>query len=109
MRAAEPLRAPRRRDQPGGVHGLHGRDGYHRVQKYDLSGNLLDTWGDLPWESPGGTFRNPYGIAVGKDGTVYVGDGSNHRVQHFARNGALLEAWGRLGTETEPGIFTSIP
>jgi PKD repeat protein len=84
-------------------------DGYHRVQKYDLHGNLLDTWGDLPWESPGGTFRNPYGVVVGKDGTVYVGDANNYRVQHFARNGAFLEAWGRLGTLAEPGTFTSVP
>ncbi len=84
-------------------------NGYHRVQKYDLHGNLLATWGDPPWESPGGTFRNPYGVAVGKDGTVYISDASNYRIQHFARDGTFLEAWGRLGTETEQGTFASIP
>ena len=38
-------------------------------------------------------------IAVGKDGTVYVADGSNHRVQVFTPDGTFIRQMGSFGTQ----------
>lgn len=43
------------------------------------------------------------GVAMGRQGQVYVADWANHRIQEFDANGRLLAAWGRLGQA--PGEF----
>lgn len=45
---------------------------------------------------PTGTLRQPWSVAVGKDGTVYVADTWNHRVQIFDAQGQFVRAVGRL-------------
>ncbi|HRE48714.1 MAG TPA: TIGR03663 family protein [Aggregatilineales bacterium] len=44
-----------------------------------------------------GTFREPWGIAVANDGTIFVADTWNHRVQVFAPDGTPLRTWGTFG------------
>lgn len=73
----------------------------HRIQHLAPDGTVLHTWGrfaslDLG-EAPGGTFNEPWGIAVGRDGRVYVADTWNHRVQWFSPEGRFLGMVGTYG------------
>src|SRR2546422_150294 len=74
--------------------------GNHRVQKFDTSTNflpqLLAKWGTKGQEP--GQFWNPWGIAVDRDGFVYVTDTGNHRVQKFDRDGNFETQWGGFGS-----------
>lgn len=92
--------------------------GNHRIQVFDGEGQFVRGWGspcDLetgtgcvdpdgsgPQPLGAGQFREPWGIAVADDGTVYVADTWNHRIQHFAADGQFLNAWGRFG-QRAPG------
>src|SRR5437867_2275655 len=73
--------------------------GNHRIQKFDTSTNflpqLLVRWGTKGQEP--GQFWNPWGIAVDRDGFVYVTDTGNHRVQKFDRDGNFETQWGGFG------------
>jgi predicted membrane-bound mannosyltransferase/sugar lactone lactonase YvrE len=74
--------------------------GNHRIEKFSPEGELLTTWGGFAnaalGDAPGGTFNEPWGIAVGPTGDVFVADTWNHRVQWFSPDG---EFKGMLGTE----------
>jgi parallel beta-helix repeat protein len=55
----------------------------------------------MQWGQAGngpGQFTNPGGIAVGADGSIYVGDTFTDRIQEFDRNGRLILQWGSNGT-----------
>jgi DNA-binding beta-propeller fold protein YncE len=73
----------------------------HRIQHMSADGTLINTWGafaDLSkGDAPGGTFFEPWGIAVGPDGTVYVADTWNHRIQRFSPDGEFISMWGNFG------------
>jgi uncharacterized protein (TIGR03663 family) len=75
--------------------------GNHRIQHLAADGSVLDAWGTFAsldqGEAPGGTFNEPWGIAVAPNGTVYVADTWNHRIQHFSADGRFLEMWGTFG------------
>jgi len=58
------------------------------VQKFDSIGNLVAKWGSVGKEK--GQFTKPNGIAVSKDGLVYVADTENHRVQKFTLDGKYI-------------------
>ncbi|PWH16243.1 MAG: hypothetical protein DDG60_04370 [Anaerolineae bacterium] len=81
----------------------------HRIQHFDAQGNLLNvfgTFGDMMnGEAPLGTFNEPWGVAVGPDGSVYVTDTWNHRVQKFTPEGKPLTAWGIFGLADTPGAL----
>ena len=72
---------------------LYVTDGYGnaRVHKFSADGNLLCSWGEA---GPGpGQFRVPHGIAVHRNGTVFVADRENSRIQLFSPDGIFLDAW----------------
>ncbi len=76
--------------------------GGHRVQVFDLQdGKLARTIGKRGSEP--GQFNYPEGIAVGKDGRVYVVDALNFRYQVFDAEGKFLATHGQVGQE--PGSF----
>jgi predicted membrane-bound mannosyltransferase/streptogramin lyase len=81
----------------------------HRVQHLSASGEVLDVWGSYAsvaeGNAPGGTFNEPWGIAVSNDGTVYVADTWNHRIQWFSPEGEYLGMLGREGLGEEPESF----
>ncbi len=68
-----------------------------RVAVYDVEGRLLREWGRSGTGQ--GEFDYPGGIAVSRDGRVYVADQTNHRVQVFDLEGRFLAQWGEFGVE----------
>jgi len=82
--------------------------GNHRVVRFDAQGQSTE-WGsnciletgagcvraegvELPLGA--GQFNEPWGIAAGPSGHVYVADTWNHRIQVFDANGKFLGQWG---------------
>lgn len=81
----------------------------HRIQHLDQSGNPIKVWGNFAdlaqGPAPGGTFFEPWGIAVAPDGSVYVADTWNHRIQKFSPEGEFLNMWGTFGQAERPDAF----
>lgn len=80
----------------------------HRIQHLAPDGTVLHVWGSFADASKveppasGGTFNEPWGIAVGPDGNVYVADTWNHRIQRFTPDGKFINMWGYFGTAETP-------
>ncbi|MCL5961131.1 MAG: TIGR03663 family protein [Chloroflexi bacterium] len=71
--------------------------GNGRVQKFDSSGTFIGKWGSFgAGDGQFGQIQGggPVGIAVDKQGNVYVADTWNHRIQKFDSSGQLLVKWG---------------
>ncbi|MDO9085378.1 MAG: glycosyltransferase family 39 protein [Anaerolineaceae bacterium] len=81
----------------------------HRIQRFAEDGTLLNVWGSfadiLSGDAPPGTFNEPWGIAIGPDGSVYVTDTWNHRVQKFTAEGIFVTMWGYFGAAEDPEGF----
>ncbi|HET9590492.1 MAG TPA: hypothetical protein VFO91_17025, partial [Anaerolineales bacterium] len=73
----------------------------HRILHIATDGTLLQEWGtftdQVTGDAPIGTFNEPWGVAVGPDGSVYVSDTWNHRVQKFTEDGEPIQIWGQYG------------
>jgi DNA-binding beta-propeller fold protein YncE len=73
----------------------------HRILHIGSDGGLLQEWGSFADQQTGnapiGTFNEPWGVAVGPDGSVYVTDTWNHRVQKFSAEGKPIKTWGQYG------------
>ncbi|MGQ9491176.1 MAG: flippase activity-associated protein Agl23 [Anaerolineae bacterium] len=80
--------------------------GNHRVQVFNPDGTFLRQWGSLCKldtregciGTGDGQFNEPWGIAVGPDGSVYVADTWNHRIQRFTNEGQFMGKWGVFGS-----------
>jgi uncharacterized protein (TIGR03663 family) len=82
----------------------------HRIQRFNAEGQFVSTWGsfatvDQGGTAPGGTFNEPWGIAVGPDGSVFVADTWNYRIQKFTADGKFVTMWGTAGTAESPDAF----
>jgi DNA-binding beta-propeller fold protein YncE len=81
----------------------------HRILHLDLAGNVLNSWGSfadgVSAPAAPGTFNEPWGIAVGPDGSVYATDTWNHRVQKFTPDGKFIKEWGIFGQGETPEAF----
>ena len=72
---------------------LYVTDGYGncRVHKFSPDGRLLFSWGE-----PGsgrGQFNLPHGIAIDREGIIYIADRENSRIQLFTPKGEWLAEW----------------
>ncbi|MBI4927815.1 MAG: TIGR03663 family protein, partial [Anaerolineae bacterium] len=81
----------------------------HRIQRFSPAGELLNQWGSFAdaatGDAPGGTFNEPWDVAVAPDGTVFVSDTWNHRIQVFNAEGEFLRSWGKFGQAETPDAF----
>jgi sugar lactone lactonase YvrE len=77
-----------------------------RIQRFTSDGTLDDNWGEQndgtvgSYGTEAGKFRNPNGVAVGPNGSVYVADTGNHRIQRFTSDGDLDTNWGEQNDGT---------
>lgn len=71
--------------------------GNHRILKVSSGGVVLQSWSRTrEGERFGdrlGEFKEPVGIAVGPDGSVYVCDTKNRRIQRILPDGRSFEQW----------------
>ncbi len=78
----------------------------NRIQHLAADGSVIQVWGSFAdiskGAAPGGTFFEPWGIAVGADGSVYVADTWNHRIQKFTADGKFVNMWGFFGQAETP-------
>ncbi len=58
------------------------------------AGGCVDPDGDGPLALGDGQFYEPWGIAVGADGQIFVADTWNGRIQVFAADGTFVTKWG---------------
>jgi len=83
--------------------------GNHRIQHISPGGEVLQAWGQFgdlaQGEAPGGTFNEPWGIAVAPDGTVYVADTWNYRIQKFTADGKFLGMWQNFGPDKTDAFY----
>jgi len=88
----------------------------HRILHLDAEGKLLGTWGSVspgcpyvtanpPTEVPPDTFCEPWGVAVGPTGSVYVTDTWNARIVKFSADGKYIASWGAYGNGETPESF----
>lgn len=68
-----------------------------RVSVYSPQGKLVRQWGKTG--TGDGEFDYPGGLAVSRDGRVYIADQTNRRVQVFDRDGKFLFKWGEYGVK----------
>jgi uncharacterized protein (TIGR03663 family) len=78
----------------------------HRIQHLSPDGSVLQVWGSFGASSETtpaqeGLFNEPWGIALGPDGSVYVADTWNHRIQKFTPDGKFIRTWGFGISQTE--------
>jgi predicted membrane-bound mannosyltransferase/DNA-binding beta-propeller fold protein YncE len=84
----------------------------HRILQFDTNGQYLNTFGTYGASdftnqkiAPGGSFNEPWGLAVGPDGSVFVADTWNHRIQKFSADGKFISMWGQFGAAETPYHF----
>ncbi len=81
----------------------------HEVVHLSPDGQVLHRWGAFAdiatGAAPPGTFNQPWGVAVGPDGSIYVADTWNHRIQKFTAEGQFLTMWGVFGQAETPDAF----
>ena len=83
--------------------------GNNRIEHFSVDGKFLGSWGVKgsvdAGNAPGGSFNEPWGIAVGPDGSVYVADTWNYRIQKFTADGNFVTMWGTAGQAESPTAF----
>lgn len=80
-----------------------------RVAVFDLDGKFIRSIGRGRLGTDPGYLNHPNGVAVGRDGTVYVSDSNNQRVQAFSPNNEVK--WTAKGPykQDDTDIYIGIP
>ena len=70
-----------------------------RIEKFTPSGTFITSIGT---KGTGyGQFSEPNGIAIDRDGNIYVADAGNHRVQKLGPDGSVTAQW----SGPDPGFY----
>ena len=85
----------------------------NRILHFDATGNLINQWGSPSGNdtnnpnpaAPPSTFNEPWGVAVGPDGSVYVTDTWNYRIQKFSAAGQFIKMWSTYGPADQQETF----
>ena len=80
---------------------LYITDGYGnaRVHRFSADGKLRQSWGG-PGSGPR-EFHVPHGIAIDREGTIYVADRENCRIQLFSPEGTYISEWTDLARPSQ--------
>ena len=72
---------------------IYVSDGYgnSRVVRLSSKGKFLTAWGRKGQGD--GDFDTPHGVAIDKQGQIYIADRGNSRIQVFDGDGKFLKAW----------------
>ena len=73
----------------------------NRVIKYDSNGKYIKEF--APRGSAPEDTNPPHGLAMDKEGRLYVADRNNHAVKIFDQDGKLLNVWKQFGSPS--GVF----
>lgn len=79
----------------------HNNDGNNRVVKFSKDGKFIKAWGKTGYAPS--EFRALHGIAMDRQGRIFVADRSNNRIQVFDQEGKFLTMWTQFGRPS--GIF----
>ena len=79
----------------------HDSKANNRIVKFDAHGKYLMQWGRTG--TGPGEFNSPHGLAMDREGRLYVADRANNRIQIFDQNGHFLGQWRQFGRPS--GIF----
>jgi DNA-binding beta-propeller fold protein YncE len=78
----------------------------NRILVLNQDGSQVTTLGGsgVDVTSDPAVLRQPWGVAIGLDGNVYVADTWNHRVAVFSKDGDLLRSWGHEGLPSQGDV-----
>ena len=74
----------------------HELNGNNRVMKFSKDGRFIKQWGKTGYGP--GEFRTLHGIAIDRQGRIFVADRNNNRIQLFDQEGKHLSTWTQFGT-----------
>ncbi len=97
----------------------------NNVLEFNSSGTCVRTWGTKGKKATtgvcsgnaGGTFKNPYGVAIGTDPfinkgkpgeAIYIADSNDDCIQEFTPTGTFVADFGSPGTDSQTGTFTQL-
>ena len=66
--------------------------GPHPMVVFDRDGNFLRSWGE-------GIFKNPHGVFMGLDDTIFLNDDGDHTMRQCTLDGKVLGVIGRSGRQ----------
>ena len=79
----------------------YGTKSNARIVKFTKDGKFVKAWGEEG--SAAGEFDVPHGLAIDRQGRLFVADRSNNRIQIFDQDGTFIDAWTQFGRPS--GLF----